>query len=312
MKKPLLLPVGLLLSLWLLAPAAAVAAPRVLVSLLPLHSLVASVMQGVGVPELLLTGSASPHSFALRPTQLRSLQQAELLVWVGPELETFLARSVAELKPAVTVLTLADHPELNWLAARSGGLQEAAGHHDENHSARHVHGNRDLHFWLSPSRAQTLAEIVFRELSRLDPDNAASYQANLQRLKEELNELKRSLKGKLAGVRDKPYVVFHDAYRYFEEEFQVSPAAIVAVNPERPPGARRIGEIRAEIIRSGIRCVFSEPQFEPRLVRVLIEWTAARSGTLDPLGAELAPGPAAYEQLLENLGRNITACLAQP
>lgn len=312
MKKPLLLQVSLLLSLWLFAPAAAFGAPRVLVSLLPLHSLVAAVMQGVGVPELLLTGSASPHSFALRPTQLRSLQQAELLVWVGPELETFLAHSVAELKPAVTVLTLAEQPEFNWLAARSGGLQEAAGHHDENHSEGHVHGNRDLHFWLSPSRAQTLAEIVCRELTRLDPDNTAHYQINLRRLKEELNELKTSLEGRLTAARHKPYVVFHDAYRYFEEEFQVSPAAIVAVNPERPPGARRISEIRAEIISSGISCVFSEPQFEPRLVRVLTEGTAARSGTLDPLGAELVPGPAAYRQLLENLGRNFTACLAQP
>jgi len=308
--KSLLLFIAVLL---LVAPAAAAAGqPRVLVSLLPVHSLVAAVMQGVGTPELLLSGGASPHSFSLRPSQVRSLQQADLLVWVGPELETFLSRSLLGQPLPGRLLTLSDRAELDWLPGRAAGLQVQGDGHEVADSDRHQHAGRDSHFWLSPRRAMILVEIVCRELVEIDPRNAERYRENRQKLRKQLIALQREVSARLDAARGLPYVVFHDAYRYFEDEFRVSPAAIVSINPERPPGARRISAIRDEVIRRRIKCVFSEPQFEPRLVRVLTEGTSARSGVLDPLGAELTPGPEAYRQLLDNLARNFAGCLTEP
>jgi len=299
--------------LLLVAPAVAeTGPPRVLVSLLPVHSLVAAVMQGVGTPELLLSGGASPHSFSLRPSQVRSLQKADLLVWVGPELETFLSRSLLGQPLPGRLLTLVDRAELEWLPTRTAGLQDQGDGHEEVGSEHHQHAGRDSHFWLSPRRAMILVEIVSRELEQIDPRNAGRYRENSQKLRKEMSTLLRDVQARLGAARDLPYVVFHDAYRYFEEDFRVSPAAIVSINPERPPGARRISAIRDEVIRRRIKCVFSEPQFEPRLVRVLTEGTSARSGVLDPLGATLTPGPEAYRQLLENLARNFSGCLAGP
>lgn len=310
LNKFLLLFIAVLL---LVAPAVAeTGPPRVLVSLLPVHSLVAAVMQGVGTPELLLSGGASPHSFSLRPSQVRSLQQADLLVWVGPELETFLSRSLLGQPLPGRLLTLVDRADLEWLPTRTAGLQDQGDGHEEAGGDRHQHAGLDSHFWLSPRRAMILVEIVSRELGQIDPRNAGRYRKNSQKLRKEMSTLQRDVQARLAAARDLPYVVFHDAYRYFEEEFRVSPTAIVSINPERPPGARRISEIRDEIIKSRIRCVFSEPQFEPRLVKVLTEGTSARSGVLDPLGAELSPGPNAYRQLLERLGDNFAGCLAEP
>jgi len=310
--------IGLLISLLLEGSAttamAVAVAPRVLVSLLPLHSLVAAVMQGVAVPELLLPGGASPHNFALRPSQVRALQQADLIVWIGPEMETFLSRSLSDRHLPGKVLTLADKPELGWLAARAAGVlgtaENGGGAGTEPVKHRHQHADgRDFHFWLSPTRALLMAEIVGEELTRIDPEHAEQYQANTRRLGRQLEALKVQLRQQLASVVNLPYVVFHDAYRYFEDDFRISPIGVVSVNPERTPGARRVRQIRDEILGSRVRCVFSEPQFEPRLVRVLTEGTAARTGILDPLGAGIMPGPAAYQELLKTMGESLVRCL---
>lgn len=306
-----------ILPMILLAPVANVAGadtgphgPRVLVSLLPIHSLVASIMQGVAEPELLLPGGASPHSFALRPSQVRSIEQADLVVWVGPELETFLQRGLSGLGNSKKILTLADLPALAWLPARSGGLLtvggEAAAEADHEHGHR---GNRDYHFWLSPERAIVLVSQLRWKLTELDPAHASRYQANSERLVQRLQALQKSLAAGLAGLRGSRYAVFHDAYRYFEEEFGIQPLAIVAVHPERPPGARRLQQIRQAIREQQIDCIFSEPQFEPRLVQTLIDGTTARNGILDPLGAGLQPGPEAYFELLQALGDDLRLCL---
>jgi zinc transport system substrate-binding protein len=267
-------------------------------------------MQGVAEPELLVPGGASPHNFSLRPSQVRAMQRADLLIWVGPEMETFLARSLASEQLSGRILTLADRPELNWLAVRSAGLLKSSAGHAEADEHQHGHaGSRDYHFWLSPTRSMLMAEIVCQELIRTDPTHAGQYQANLNKLKQLLAELKESLQHQLEAVKGRPYLVFHDAYRYFEEEFQISPRGVISVNPERPPGARRVNQIRQELIKGEIRCLFSEPQFEPRLIQVLLEGIDARPGILDPIGAGLEPGPGAYQVLLRTLAENLIVCL---
>jgi zinc transport system substrate-binding protein len=286
----------------------ALAAPQVVVTIKPIHALVAGVMAGVGEPALLIGGSASPHSYTLRPSEARLLTQAQLIVRVGAGFETFLQRPLAGLAPTTRILTLDTLPGMRLLPTRSGGVWEAH-EHDEDAAA---HGERDLHLWLDPRNAQVIVAATAAALAELDPPQAALYRANAATLQQRLLALDADLQQRLAPLQRLPYAVFHDAFAYFEGRYGLTPLGAISVSSERPPGARRLAAIRARLLESGARCVFVQPQFEPKLAAQLISGTSARIAVLDDLGADLPAGPEAYFLLMERLGSALQNGLAPP
>jgi zinc transport system substrate-binding protein len=316
-------------------PAPGLAGIDVVASIKPLHSLVASVMQGVGEPALLVKGTGSEHSYSLRPSEARALEEAEVVFWVGETMETFLIKPLQALAGDAEVIELWEVPGLTLLGTREGGMWEAhehgeeradAGHgegeHAEEHEgeladadhgagANHAHGETDTHIWLDPENAKVLAAAIASALADADPNNAAIYQASAERLRQRLDDLDRSLQDRLATVADRPYVVFHDGYQYFEHRYGVRAVGAITINPTVRPGAQRLSEIQARLEQLEAACVFAEPQFEPTLVDTVIEGTSAKKGVLDPLGADLEAGPDQYFQLMNGLATALINCLGQ-
>lgn len=297
-----------LLALLLFLALPAHAAPQVVVSIAPLHSLVCAVTRGISAPQLLLDQGGSPHSASLRPSQARALAEADLLVWVGPELESFLAQPIANLAKPGAELRLLALDNLQLLPQRAGGLWEGDAHelHSSGHDERHI----NPHLWLAPNNAARIAQAVASRLEQLDPQHAAGYRQNLARLQQRISALQARLSAKLKPLRGRPYLVFHDAYPYFERAFGLDAIGSVRISPERAPGARRLQQIQVKIARSGAVCLFSEPQFSPALARRLAAASGIRLGELDPLGSTLPRGENAWFELMENLARNLASCLA--
>lgn len=295
----------LFVSLMLVATAHSAESPRVVVSIAPIHSLVAGVMDGVAEPELLVSGNSSPHNFMLKPSQVRSLHGADVVVWVGENVESFLPKSLASLGDEKTIIKLMDAPEMLLLSAREGGVWDTSRnqHHD------HDHNEIDGHLWLDPGNAGIIVKTMVTHLSQLDPDQAETYRSNGKRLLQQLTNLDHELKQGLTPIRQTPYLVFHDAYQYLEQRYQLSPVGAIMVDPERKPGARRLQEIRERINTQQVRCVFSEPQYSDKLLQVVIEDTSLKIATLDPMGHNLAPGQSLYFDLMRSLGHELVSCL---
>lgn len=305
---------------WLLATPAAADTPKVVVSIKPVHALVAAVMQGVGQPAVLVRGGASPHDYALKPSDAKALTEADVVVWVGEGLESFLIRPVANLPKKTAVVELMDAAGLVLLDAREGGAWEAHSHgkgHDKDHDKGHDHGKGhddhheevNAHIWLDPVNAKAIAGAVATALVARDPANAAAYTANTTALAARLDALDAELKAALAPVAEKRFVVFHDAYQYFENRYGLNAAGSITVNPDRPPSAKRLTAIRDRLKGLDAACVFAEPEFEPKLVKTVVEGTRARTGVLDPEGAALAEGPELYFTLMRTLAKGLTECL---
>lgn len=274
-------------------------APRVVVTIKPVHALVAAVMAGLGRPGLLIEGAASPHGYALRPSDARALSAAQLVIWVGPELERFLERPLASLAAGARVVTLIEAPGLELLA--SGG--EQAG--ENGHQA----GRHDPHIWLDPDNAAAIAAVAAAALSGLDPANRAAYEANRAALTARIVALDGELRARLAPLSRVPFLVAHDGYRYFTRHFGLNGVAALAPLPGRPPGARRLAELGRLIERLGVPCLLGEPQFEPAVAKTLIRDRGLRTATLDALGAALAAGPEAWFELMRANSRALIACL---
>jgi zinc transport system substrate-binding protein len=287
--------------------AAAEPAPAVVVSIKPIHSLVAGVMDGVGAPKLLIEGAGSPHSYALRPSQAQALEQADLVFWVGGGLEAFLARPLATLSGDATVVELAGADGLRLLPTREGGMWKG-----QEEGEEHSHGGVDMHLWLDPQNAEAMVGAITATLSAADPERAATYEGNAMKVRADIARLDAELTAALAPVRDRPFVVFHDGYQYFEDRYRLNAIGSITVDPQRAPGAARLRAIRAELEELDAACVFAEPQFRPALVETVGEGTGTGSGVLDPLGAELAAGSGQYAQLLRGLSRSLVDCLATP
>jgi zinc transport system substrate-binding protein len=300
--------------------------PRVVVSLKPLHALIAGVMEGVAKPELLLTGGESPHSYALRPSQAKLLAEADVIFWVGPELESFLVKPLQSLVDKGQVVTLLEALGVRLLPARRGGVWEV---HDDHGEKMHKHGHEhrqetakaaspparqgmDPHLWLDPQNAKGIAHLAAVELGRLFPAHRSKLAANAESLAVRLDALDAELHHGLSDLRGRPFVVFHDAYQYFEVRYSLSAAGAITLSPEQAPGAQRLREIRKTIRERQATCVFAEPQFEPRLVATAVEGSGARQGVLDPLGADLKAGPDAYFVLMRRLAAGLLACLETP
>lgn len=288
--------------------------PFVAVSVKPLHALVASVMTGIGEPRLIVDGSASPHTYSLKPSNAADLQQAEIVFWLGPGFEHFLEQPLASLASDAAVVTMERTPGLKLLPYREGGAFDADDDGDAPHAEEgHDHGDQphDLHFWLDPENAAVMVEAIRAALVKADPAHEAQYNANAKAFNADLEALDAELQAELAPVKDKPFIVFHDAYQYFEKRYGLKVAGSITVSPETPPGAARIREIHDKIEKLGATCVFAEPQFEPKLLSVVMEGSQARSGTLDPEGGTLPAGPGLYFELLRSLGASLKECLGK-
>lgn len=305
----------------LAAGAAHAEVPNVVVSIKPIHSLVASIMQGVGEPALIVEGAASPHTYSMKPSNASALEKANVVFWVGHGLEAFLEKPLESLGSKAKIVELDDASGLEKLKFREGGAFEAHDHGDEHEEGAegHAHGEAghhhdegefDLHLWLDPTNAKAMAAEIEKTLAAADPDNAAAYKTNLDALNTRLAALDKSLAETVAPIKDKPFIVFHDAYQYFEHRYQVKVAGSITVSPETLPGAARLKQIHEKIVELGATCVFAEPQFEPKLVNVVLEGTSAKSGTLDPEAATLEAGPDLYFQLMDGIGTSLKTCLS--
>ena len=330
-----------------LSPKASTASPQVIVSIKPIHSLVASVMAGIAVPDIMIDGANSPHDFALTPSQANKLSKADLVFWVGPELETFLSKPIKTIGQQARAIELMEtkgllkfdfredadfdvaagkatdhddhkhgqkddhddhkHGQKDDHDDHKDDHKAAGGHHDHAH---HAHGV-DPHIWLDPVNAQLLVTRIAAELSRADPANKARYQANAAATKAGLRQLIGQLETLMEPISNRRFIAFHDAYYYFEKRFAVTAAGTVTVNPEIMPGPRRIRQIKEKIKAAGVTCIFAEPQFSPRIVKVIAAESEAQTAVLDPLGAGLTAGPGLYAKLLTNMATAMSDCLAK-
>ncbi|SFV26326.1 zinc transport system substrate-binding protein [Hyphomicrobium facile] len=298
-------------------------APKVVVTTKPIHSLVSRVMEGVGVPQLIVEGSASPHTFTLKPSTARAIHDADVFVRVSDQLEPFTRKIVGSLPANVTVLTLAGADGVKLLDRRKGGAFEKHEHgHEEaateaaahsraadEHDDDHDEDGKDGHIWLDPQNAKAIAADVAKVLEARYPEQAEKIKANTASLIADIDALDSELTTELNGSKGKPFIVFHDATQYFENHFGQSAAGSITVSPDVPPSAKRLTEVRRKLSSLGAVCVFTEPSFQPNLVAAVTEGTHARSGTIDAEGQMLAPGPGLYFELMRGLAHNVASCL---
>ncbi|TBU74302.1 zinc ABC transporter substrate-binding protein ZnuA [Pseudomonas daroniae] len=287
---------------------------RVLTSIKPLQLIAAAVQDGVGEPEVLLPPGASPHHYALRPSDMRRVQEVDLLYWVGPDMESFMPRVLATReKPSVAVQSLPD------MTLRHFG--EDDGHHDHDHDqahealGEHDHDHRpgslDAHLWLLPANARVIAAGMAADLSKADPANAPRYQANLDAFDKRLDALEPRLQAQLKPLAAKPFFVFHEAFDYFEAAYGLKHVGVFSVASEVQPGARHVAAMREQLQRVGPSCVFSEPPLRPRLAETLTAGLPATLAELDAMGAVAPISAEGYENLLQGLADGLSDCLGK-
>jgi zinc transport system substrate-binding protein len=303
---------AILATAWLAGTSSvALADIKVMASIKPVHSLVAAIMQGVGAPSLIVQGAASPHTYSLKPSQADELQNADVVFWVGHELETFLEKPIETIATKAKSVELINAEGISKLTPRENGNFDK--HNDEPEpEAGHEHDEEvDAHVWLDPQNALLMAAQIEKTLVVADPANAAKYTANAAKLKVDLAALQSEIETMLEPTKDKGFIVFHDAYQYFEQRFGVKILGSITTSPEVLPGAERLTELKAKLTNLNAACVFAEPNFEPKLVNAIVEGTPAKTGTLDPEAAGIAEGPALYGDMLRGIATSIRDCLAQ-
>ena len=318
--------------------------PKVAVDIAPVHSLVSRVMEGVGTPKLVIPAGASPHGYSLRPSEAKALQDADMVIWMGEDLAPWMEKSVETLSKDAEVITLLEESETKLLDFREGALFEEHDHgdhddhddhdkdhddhddhdkdhddhdHDKDHDDHdghddhdeHAHGEHDPHAWLSVENAQTWLNLVAGKLSAADPENAGVYFANAAEARTEIDALVKEVNSILGPVRGRNFVVFHDAYQYFETSFDFPAAGAISLGDASDPSAARIAEIQGRVRNEGINCVLSEPQYNPNLVETVLSGTDAKTGIIDPLGSNLEPGPKLYGDLIRNMAKALAGCL---
>ncbi|MDR0250997.1 MAG: zinc ABC transporter substrate-binding protein [Burkholderiales bacterium] len=281
------------------------APPKVVVSIAPLHSLVSGVMEGVGTPTLLLKGTMSPHDYALRPSDVAALTSADIVFWIGASLEGFLEKSLKTNKTRNAVLI--ETVSVRY-SAREGGVWGDDGH-AHGHHHRHNEASIDPHIWLDPVNASDMADAIARELSALDVENSKRYEANASALRQRLVALDHEIEQMLTPVKRAPFIVFHDGYQYFEKRYGLNGVGAITVNPEQKPSAQRLRMLRDKVRKSGVACVFAEPQYSDGLVKSIVEGTTARYSTWDPLGSRITPGVDAYFLMMRQFGESGRRCL---
>lgn len=386
---------AILASTSMTAPALA-DAPNVVTTIKPVHSIAAAVMDGVGTPHILIDGAASPHGFALKPSQAFLLQGADAVFWIGPELTPSLEKPISSMAAKAARVELMEAGGIAHLGLRDNDQFDGHDHgdheghddhghddhddhddhketaekhdhdkdhdhekehadshkdehghdHDEDHKDEHAHadegekhddhekehdhdddhkdehaeahddhghdhghGGKDAHIWLNPKNGIVIAHQMAATLAKIDPDNAAAYKANAEKFAASITSLDSEIGGKLEPLKGAKFIVFHDAYHHFEHHYGVEASGAVTVTPEALSSADRVSEIQTRVRSQEIKCVFQEPQFDSKLVSVVIEGSDAKVGTLDPLGTEIENGPGLYPALLTSLANSISGCL---
>ena len=297
-------------ALWGGATQAANAA--VVASLKPLGFIASAIADGVTDTQVLLPDGASEHDYSLRPSDVKRLQGADLVVWIGPEMEAFMEKSVKNIPDGkqVTIAQLADVKPLLMKGADDDDDDDDHGHaHGEKGDAHHHHSDYNMHLWLSPEIARASAVAIHEKLVELMPQSRAKLDANLKDFEAQLASTETQVGNELAPLKGKGYFVFHDAYGYFEKQFGLTPLGHFTVNPEIQPGAQRLHEIRTQLVEQKATCVFAEPQFRPAVVEAVARGTSVRMGTLDPLGTNIKLGKTSYSAFLNQLANQYASCL---
>ena len=286
--------------------------PLVISTIKPLHALVYQIAGGAHSPlELrqLLPDGASPHHYALRPSEMQGLEQAKVIFRIDPALETFLNKPLAGLPPSTTVIALANSQGVQLLPNRTP-------HHDtDEHETEHhddtigANANKDLHIWLNPQNALAMSRIIAETLTQIDPAHQADYQRNAQALQQQIHNTDQHIRHQLQGLQQKPYLAFHDAWQYFDSYYGLNFAGAVTLDVSRQAGARHIQAIRRLIEQEKAVCLFQEPQFPPALVTTLADGSKIKVGELDPLGMKLPLDDNTYTQLLQSAADGFAHCL---
>ena len=291
---------------------------KVVTTIKPLHSLIANVMNEIGEPSLIIKGSISPHSFTLKPSHAKLLEEADIVFWVGEGVETFMERPLESIIKKAKVTSFMELISINKLKFREESIFENHDDHDDDHDDHddhdddhddhegHNHGEFDAHIWLDPNNAKEMVLEIAHELSDLDPANTDKYNANAEVTNLALDEMIDDINQNIN--KDAKFVVFHDAYQYFEERFGVRAAGALTLNTDVLPGAKQIDEIQDVIKDRGINCIFSEPQFNPKIISTIAQDTNIKTGVFDPLGANIDSDKSLYFKLINNLSEELKDC----
>ena len=296
---------------------------KVVASIKPIHSLASYLMDGVKKPDLIVDGYASPHGFAMKPSHAKMLQEADLIFWVGEDIESFLVKPLGSIAKKAEKIELMEIRGINKLKFRERNIFEGHddhghkeddhddhakkedGHDDHGHEG-HAHGEFDPHIWLDPLNAKKILKEMAKHLIENDQENESIYKENLKKANKDLDKLVKQVKSELN--KDFKSIVFHDAYQYFEKRFKVNVLGAFTVNTDVLPGAEQLSEIREIIEHEKVTCVFSEPQFNPNIINAVAKDTNIKTGVLDPLGATLNPGKGLYFDLISNMAKSFKGC----
>ena len=286
--------------------------PKVAVDIAPVHSLVSKVMNGLGEPKLIIPAEASPHEYQLRPSEAKALQEAKLVFWIGEDLTPWLEKGLSTLASEATITALLEVDGIKLLDFREGALFEAHDHDDhsdhDDHDDHDDHGEHDPHAWLSPGIAKVWLNLIAAKLSEVDPSNASTYFSNASSANKDLDSLSDEINKILDPIRKEKFVVFHDAYQYFEKHFNISASGAISLGDASDPSPARLKEIKERVEKEDIHCVLAEPQYKEGLVKAVIEGTHANNAVIDPLGVSLEIGPNLYDKLIRNLAINLSKC----
>jgi zinc transport system substrate-binding protein len=282
---------------------------KVVTSIKPIHSLASYLMDGVGKPDLIVDGYASPHGFAMKPSHAKMLQNADLIFWIGEDLESFLEKPLNSIAKKAEIIELMDIKGLNVLKFRERNIFEEHDHDDhddhDDHEG-HNHGEFDPHIWLDPINAKVILNEMVEHLIENDAKNASTYKSNLDKALKDIDKLTMDVMSELN--QSVASIVFHDAYQYFEERFNVKILGAFTVNTDVMPGAEQLAEIREIIEHDKVSCVFSEPQFNPDIIKAVAKDMNIKTGVVDPLGATLNPGKNLYFDLIRNMSKSFKGC----
>lgn len=297
-------------ALWGSATQAANAA--IVASLKPVGFIASAIADGVTDTQILLPDGASEHDYSLRPSDVKRLQGADLVVWIGPEMEAFMEKSLSNI-PETKQVTIAQLKDVKPLLMKGADDDDDDHDHDHGHAekgdAHHHHGDYNMHLWLSPEIARASAVAIHEKLVELMPQSRAKLDANLKDFEAQLAATDKQVGNELAPLKGKGYFVFHDAYGYYEKHYGLTPLGHFTVNPEIQPGAQRLHEIRTQLVEQKATCVFAEPQFRPAVVEAVARGTSVRMGTLDPLGTNIKLGKTSYSAFLNQLANQYASCL---
>ena len=301
----------------------------VITTIQPINALVNAVIGNTGGSTLLIPSEVSPHEFKLKPSDVKTLQDGNIIFYISNHLESSITKVFKNLPKNIKIVNLMEETGINHLAIRDNEAWERHDHHDDHdkhakkdddHDDHDKHAKKDddhddhekeddVHIWLDPDNAIKIIQKVNKELSLLFPENSQIYNKNATNIINKITELKSELKEELLSIKDKPYIVFHDAYQYFEKVFGLNAVGSIALEDDVATSPKQISYIRNKIIKSNVSCVFQEPQFDSKLVKTVVEGTDAKIGTLDPLGVDIANKKDFYLQLLRNMSKSLKECL---